>query len=348
MKTKHYSLILILFLLVLLLVVGSPVDAYTCFGEGPSDWCSGGGRCVGQDMCACYAGYSGPECEMANFCGAVSCVNCNQPNGLCSARGPTGSCYCAAGHYGSCCQYSMQGTLLPQGFDFGNVNVGSTDTMQPPITYSSPTSTNDTTVETISLGGASPGDFALGSGTCVAGTDVTGGGNCTISVTFTPTATGTRSATLVVTTRDPDGSNPQTLTTTLTGTGITTVSSLLVDPRTPAHVFAGLDGAGIYRSTNSGGLWSLASLSPVTTRIKALVIEQSDSTRLFAATYGGGVYTSTDSGAHWSACANTNLANLNVLSLVSDSTGKLYAGTEAGVFTSPDCNTWTPQNSGLP
>jgi hypothetical protein len=242
----------------------------------------------------------------------------------------------------------MHGNLTPSMLNFGKVSNGSTDEVLIPVTYSSPPSTNDTTVETFTLGGTNPGDFALGSGSCVAGTNVAGGGSCTIPVSFTPTATGTRSATLIVTTQDPDGTNTQILTTTLTGTGIITVSSLLVDPRTPAHVFAGLDGAGIYRSTNSGGLWSLATLSPMTTRIKELVIEPSDSTRLFAATYGGGVYTSTDSGAHWNACSNTALTNLNVLSLVSDSAGKLYAGTEAGVFTSPDCNTWTALNGGLP
>ena len=46
------------------------------------------------------------------------------------------------------------------------------------------------------------------------------------------------------------------------------------------------------------------------------------------------MYTSTDSGDHWTACPNTNLANLNVLSLVSNRTGGLYAGTENGVYTS--------------
>ncbi|MEI7856845.1 MAG: hypothetical protein WCH85_05000, partial [Methanomicrobiales archaeon] len=99
----------------------------------------------------------------------------------------------------------------------------------------------------------------------------------------------------------------------------------------------------------SGGSWDPATLLPVNTRIKAIVITPGDSTKLFAATYGGGVYTSINNGASWSACANTGLTNLNVLSLVSDSSGKLYAGTEAGVFTSSDnCASWTAQTNGLP
>jgi ligand-binding sensor domain-containing protein len=69
---------------------------------------------------------------------------------------------------------------------------------------------------------------------------------------------------------------------------------------------------------------------------------------LFAGTYGGGVNRSINSGIDWLPCGNTGLANLNVLSLVSNSTGQLYAGTENGVYTSPDCDTWTAINGGLP
>ena len=70
--------------------------------------------------------------------------------------------------------------------------------------------------------------------------------------------------------------------------------------------------------------------------------------RLFVATYGGGMFQSADSGANWTACAGQP-ANLNLLSLVGDASGKLYAGSEAGVFASADgCTSWTPLNNGLP
>jgi ligand-binding sensor domain-containing protein len=125
--------------------------------------------------------------------------------------------------------------------------------------------------------------------------------------------------------------------------------AIAIDPTTPATLYAGLDGAGVWKSADSGGSWSAATTQPTNNRIKALVIEPGDSTMLFAATYGGGVFTSADSGDNWAACANTNLANQNVISLVSDASGKLYAGTEAGVFVSADgCATWTAMNSGLP
>ena len=51
----------------------------------------------------------------------------------------------------------------------------------------------------------------------------------------------------------------------------------------------------------------------------------------------------------WTACGNTDLTNLNVVSLTVDANGKLYAGTEAGVFVSSDnCATWAAMNNGLP
>lgn len=138
--------------------------------------------------------------------------------------------------------------------------------------------------------------------------------------------------------------------------------SIVIDPVTPTTLYAGLDGAGVYKSSNGGGTWTPATSQPANPRVKALLIKPGDRATLFAATYGGGVYVSTNSsgdpantGLTWGICKdggdveNSGLANLNVVSLTSDATGKLYAGTEGGVFVSSDgCATWTAMNSGLP
>ena len=125
-------------------------------------------------------------------------------------------------------------------------------------------------------------------------------------------------------------------------------SSIVIDPATPATLYSGLDGAGVYKSTDSGANWTAATTQPANTRIKALVIQPGDSAALFAATYGGGAFKSADSGVNWSACA-AQPANLNLLSLTMDAAGKLYAGSEAGVFVSSDgCASWTEINTGLP
>jgi hypothetical protein len=125
--------------------------------------------------------------------------------------------------------------------------------------------------------------------------------------------------------------------------------SVVIDPNDAAIIYAGLDGAGIFRSSDSGGNWTAATGQPTNLRVKALVIKPGDSTKLFAATYGGGVYQSANSGVGWDACDNTNLTNLNLVSLTIDATGRLYAGTEAGVFVSSDnCASWNALNTGLP
>jgi ligand-binding sensor domain-containing protein len=124
--------------------------------------------------------------------------------------------------------------------------------------------------------------------------------------------------------------------------------SIVIDPTVSSTLYAGLDGAGVFTSTNSGVLWTGATIQPTNLRVKALVIDPATHSTLYVGTYGGGVFKSTNSGVNWSACA-TQPANLNLVSLTIDATGKLYAGTEAGVFVSIDnCASWNALNSGLP
>jgi len=73
-------------------------------------------------------------------------------------------------------------------------------------------------INSIGFTGTDPGDFATPSNTC--GSSVPAGGSCTINVTFTPAATGTRTATLQVFDSAPN--SPQTV--SLTGIGGTPVT----------------------------------------------------------------------------------------------------------------------------
>jgi hypothetical protein len=72
-------------------------------------------------------------------------------------------------------------------------------------------------INSIGFTGTNSGDFAQ-TNTC--GGSLPAGGVCTISVTFTPTAAGSRSATLAVT--DDAGNTPQTV--SVTGTGVVAVT----------------------------------------------------------------------------------------------------------------------------
>jgi hypothetical protein len=67
-------------------------------------------------------------------------------------------------------------------------------------------------VTSIAVTGTNPTDFQQ-TNTC--GSSIAGGTSCTITVTFTPQATGSRKASLTITDADP--TSPQTV--TLSGTG---------------------------------------------------------------------------------------------------------------------------------
>ena len=130
--------------------------------------------------------------------------------------------------------------------------------------------------------------------------------------------------------------------------GLYSPTVLAVGPTNSANIYAGVSGTGIYRSTDGGATWSAASTQPAGTEVRALAIKPGTSTTLFAASYGAGAFKSTDGGATWATCAGQP-ANLDLRSLATDATGKLYAGSEAGVFaSSDDCASWSALNNGLP
>jgi YVTN family beta-propeller protein len=135
--------------------------------------------------------------------------------------------------------------------------------------------------------------------------------------------------------------------TVTSATAGTNVTSIVIDPATPVNIWAGLDGSGIYRSTNGGSSWTNAGTQPANLHIRALAINPTLTSRLWAGTYGGGVFRSINSGTDWDAC--TVPANPYVLSLVRNASGSLYAGTDNGIFvSSDDCASWIPINGGLP
>ena len=101
-------------------------------------------------------------------------------------------------------------SLSASSINFGNESVGKTSG---PNTLTL-TNTGEVTLtfQSITIAGADPADFAQ-TNTC--GSAIAAGANCDVSVTFTPTKKGTRSATVSI--ADSGGGSPQTV--SLTGTG---------------------------------------------------------------------------------------------------------------------------------
>jgi hypothetical protein len=115
-------------------------------------------------------------------------------------------------------------SLSPTSLSFGNQNVGTTSTAQ---TVTLTNSGNAAlTISSISLAGSNPGDFAQ-SNTCPTGSStLAAGSNCTISVTFSPTASGSRSASVSIT--DNASGSPHAV--SLSGTGVTPAPAVTLTP----------------------------------------------------------------------------------------------------------------------
>ncbi len=102
--------------------------------------------------------------------------------------------------------------LTPASLNFGNQGVGTTS--QPKtITVKNVAATGNLKVTNVTTSGTNASDFAVISNNCPA--SLAPGATCTIMVTFTPSATGTRSANVQFT--DNGGGSPQLA--PLTGVG---------------------------------------------------------------------------------------------------------------------------------
>lgn len=98
---------------------------------------------------------------------------------------------------------------------FSSTNVGITSASQTLTITNTGTATLSFTG--FMLGGANSSDFAMPPASNTCGTGIGAGGNCSIGVTFTPSASGTRNGTLTIT--DNASTSPQIV--DLTGTGVT-------------------------------------------------------------------------------------------------------------------------------
>ena len=308
-----------------------------CFGfwKNSLSVCSSHGSCLVQDICVCFTSYEGARCETEKACGTslTESITCSS-GGTCRSS----ECWCDSDHSGINCAIQPAPQLLPAALAFGAQAVGAAgDTRYTTLSGHSV----GVSVSSIALGGAHAGDFALDGG-CAVGTGLAAFGRCEAGVRFTPTAPGTRNATLSIVT----SAAATPLTVALSGSGTVGIENLLVDPASAGRLYAGLDGAGVYVSSDGGANWTAAATQPAHRRVKALA--KKSGTPLYAGTVGGGVYKAADGGTAFAACA-AQPGNLNVLSLALDAAGKLYAGTEDGVYLSTDaCASWTAISTGLP
>ena len=132
-----------------------------------------------------------------------------------------GTCGSCSGFEGTAfvAKISSVVSLSPTSLAFGTQNVGTTSAPQA-VTVTN-IGTAHFTISAVAVGGTNADDFALSADTCT-GATVTPDGTCNVSVTFTPSATGSLTASLIFTENISD--SPQTM--GLTGTGTTPVAGV--------------------------------------------------------------------------------------------------------------------------
>ena len=124
---------------------------------------------------------------------------------------------------------SVSALLVDTALTFPSQTTGVTSNSES-ITFSN-TGNTPFSITSIALGGTNPGDFAVSNSCPLTPSQFNAFSNCNINVTFTPTATGPRSATITIT----DGAPGSPRTVNLSGKGIAPVQALEIDP--PSLVF---------------------------------------------------------------------------------------------------------------
>jgi len=117
-----------------------------------------------------------------------------------------------------------------------------------------------------------------------------------------------------------------------TGIGQNIIFSFAIDPKQTSTIYAGVQSIGVYKTTDSGKTWTLASngLPSLATPL-ATVIDPAST--VYVGLLGGGVFKSTDQGQNWQS-VSTGLGSTTVSDLAIDPSNSsiLFAATSSGVF----------------
>ena len=133
--------------------------------------------------------------------------------------------------------------------------------------------------------------------------------------------------------------------------------ALIIDPATPATMYAGGVAGGVWKTTNAGGNWAplddlMDNLAVTTLAFEGQGSGAINTSVIYAGTgegyfngdavQGAGIFKSTDAGATWAQLASTNTGNflfVNKLVASPNDPQTLYAATRTGVFKTVDAGT---------
>ena len=131
--------------------------------------------------------------------------------------------------------------------------------------------------------------------------------------------------------------------------------TLIVHPTTPTTMYAAGVAGGVWKTTNSGSLWTPLTDLIANLAVGTLAMDPSNPNVLYAGTgegwgngdgvRGAGIFKTTDGGTNWTRLANTNNANfyyVNKVVVSPVSSQRVYAATSTGIWRSTDGGTnWT-------
>ena len=126
----------------------------------------------------------------------------------------------------------------------------------------------------------------------------------------------------------------------LPGQGRAAVFALAVDPANNQVVIAANSQGTILRTTDGGAAWT--AVHPAGASVNTISFDPNVAGHVLAGTRGGGALSSKDDGATWAPVAGLDGRNVRVFGFALT---LVVAGTDHGVYTSADGQTWSP--SGL-
>lgn len=127
-------------------------------------------------------------------------------------------------------------------------------------------------------------------------------------------------------------------------------NAVAMNPRKPkvVYVAAGvghgcevISDAGIFKTIDGGATWAPIDNGLTDTYVNDIWIDPKRPNRLVAATELSGLFYTRNAGATWLPA----LTPVTAIALASTANGTIYAGTSAGLYSSPNGRTWTPVTS---
>lgn len=113
------------------------------------------------------------------------------------------------------------------------------------------------------------------------------------------------------------------------------INDVLLDPADPDHVMLATDRSGVLRSEDGGASFVSSSRGFAHRQVTALMADVADPNTFYAGVVNdkeyGGVFVSRDAGQSWKQLTE-GLGGLDVFALSEDARGRLYAGTNRGIY----------------